>query len=81
MSTQHAQYVSLFLVLVIIPTGFKFYGVTRSYSSRPFLCALAHAQYILRTHLSNEDSNYKYSKKIAKHFDSVLNGGGGVSFL
>ena len=30
----------LFLVLVVNPPGFKFYVVTRSYSSRPFLCAL-----------------------------------------
>ena len=30
----------LFLVLAVNPPSFKFYGVTRSYSSRPFLCAL-----------------------------------------
>ena len=38
MSMQHVQYVLLFLVLPVI---FKFYGVTRSYSSCPFLCTLA----------------------------------------
>ena len=35
------SYVLLFIVLVVNSTGFKFYGVTRSYSSHPFLCALA----------------------------------------
>ena len=39
--TQHAQYVLLFLVLAVNSTGFKFYRVARSYSNRPFLCALA----------------------------------------
>ena len=39
MSMQHAQYMLLFLVLVV-NSGFKFYGVTRSYASRLFLCTL-----------------------------------------
>ena len=34
----HMQYVLLFLVL--IQTGFKFYAVTRSYSSHPFFALL-----------------------------------------
>ena len=33
--------VTIFSTGGIIPAGFKFYGVTHSYSSRPFLCALA----------------------------------------
>ena len=39
MSTQHAQYVLLFLVLVINSNQFKIL-VTRSYSSCPFLLPL-----------------------------------------
>ena len=39
MSMQHAQYMLLLLVLVV-NSGFKFYGVTRSYASRLFLCTL-----------------------------------------
>ena len=35
------SYVLLFSVLVVNFTGFKFYGVTHSYSSCPFLCVLA----------------------------------------
>ena len=31
----------LFLVLAVYPPCFNFYVVTRSYSSRPFLCAIA----------------------------------------
>ena len=42
MSTQHVQYVLLLLVLVV---NSKFYGVTRSYSSHPFLCALVTSGY------------------------------------
>ena len=38
---QRAQCMLLFLVLAVIPPGFEFYVVTRSYSSRPFLCTLA----------------------------------------
>ena len=41
MSMQHAQYVLLFLVLGVNSDQFQIYGVTRSYSSCPFLCALA----------------------------------------
>ena len=40
MLCMHVQYVLLLLVLVIL-TGFKFYGVARSYSGHPFLCTLA----------------------------------------
>ena len=40
MSTQHAHYVLLLLVLVVNSNQFKFYGDTHSYSSHPFLCAL-----------------------------------------
>ena len=40
MFTEHVQYMLLLLVLVVNLTGTKFYGVTRSYSSCPFLCAL-----------------------------------------
>ena len=36
------QCMLLFLVLAEIPPGFKFYIVTRSYSTRPFLCTLLH---------------------------------------
>ena len=50
-----AQGVLLFLVLAVIPPGFKFYVVTRSYSSRPFLCALG--LLIGRTVVSFPDSS------------------------
>ena len=39
-STQYVQCMLLFLVLVVILSSFKFYIVTRSYSSHPFLCTL-----------------------------------------
>jgi len=39
MFTQHVQDVLLFLVLAVNSDRF---GVTRSYSSHPFLCALVH---------------------------------------
>ena len=38
---QRAQGVLLFLVLAVNSAQFRVYIVTRSYSSRPFLCALA----------------------------------------
>ena len=40
MSTQRAQGVLLFLVRFNKSARFEIYGVTRSSSSRPFLCAL-----------------------------------------
>ena len=43
MSTQHAQYVLLFIVLAVNFNRFQFYGVTHSYTSCPFLCG--HALY------------------------------------
>ena len=40
MSTQHVQYVLLFLVVAVNSDRFHIFGVTRFYSIRPFLCAL-----------------------------------------
>ena len=51
---QPAQCMLLFLVLAGNSTLFRFYVVTHSYSSRPFLCALATCQLEKHMHCMKE---------------------------